>query len=558
MIDSRIILLPLTLAAALGAQAPATLHRFDGAAAQDQLGWSVRGAGDVDGDGFDDLIAGAYGDDTRGANAGAVQVFSGRDGSLLYRIQGDAAGDRFGAFVAAAGDVDGDGFADLLVGAPRADANGVDSGLARVYSGRTGSVLHDLSGDAAGDQFGTGVAGLGDVDGDGHDDFAVGAPLEDDGGPDAGSVRVFSGRTGAVLRTLLGDGPGDRFGFSVAGPGDVDGDGFADVLVGAYLDDDSGFDSGSAKLFSGRTGAVLHTFLGDAVGDWFGRAVAAAGDVDRDGVGDLVVGAHLDDDNGTNSGSARVYSGATGAVLHSLVGNAAGEFFGYAVGGAGDVDGDGHDDLVVGAYPLGSGRARVFSGRTGAVVQTFVGDAAGDWFGFSVGGAGDADGDGFADFAVGAPQDDRSAVDAGSVRILTMGYTGTPATARSVGRGCAGSNGHLPRAGHVGRPFLGTAVRVSLRGALPSTAVLLNLGAPTAIDLTAFGFGGCSLYATADGFVVAFSTDANGMARSGPITVPNVPALVGQPLVAQWICPDRTANAGGFTLSDAIRLGIGR
>jgi hypothetical protein len=500
MIDSRIILLPLTLAAALGAQAPAALHRFDGAAAQDQLGWSVRGAGDVDGDGFDDLIAGAYGDDTRGANAGAVQVFSGRDGSLLYRIQGDAAGDRFGAFVAAAGDVDGDGFADLLVGAPRADANGVDSGLARVYSGRTGSVLHDLSGDAAGDQFGTGVAGLGDVDGDGHDDFAVGAPLEDDGGPDAGSVRVFSGRTGAVLRTLLGDGPGDRFGFSVAGPGDVDGDGFADVLVGAYLDDDSGFDSGSAKLFSGRTGAVLH----------------------------------------------------------SLVGNAAGEFFGYAVGGAGDVDGDGHDDLVVGAYPLGSGRARVFSGRTGAVVQTFVGDAAGDWFGFSVGGAGDADGDGFADFAVGAPQDDRSAVDAGSVRILTMGYTGTPATARSVGRGCAGSNGHLPRAGHVGRPFLGTAVRVSLRGALPSTAVLLNLGAPTAIDLTAFGFGGCSLYATADGFVVAFSTDANGMARSGPITVPNVPALVGQPLVAQWICPDRTANAGGFTLSDAIRLGIGR
>ena len=136
-----------------------------------------------------------------------------------------------------------------------------------------------------------------------------GAHFDDDNGADSGSARVFSGLDGSILYTFYGDSAGDAFGGSVAGAGDVNQDGYPDLIAGAQWDDDNGISSGSARVFSGADGAVLYTFYGDSAHDCFGVSVAGAGDVNKDGYADLIVGAHLDDDNGSNSGSARVISG---------------------------------------------------------------------------------------------------------------------------------------------------------------------------------------------------------------------------------------------------------
>ncbi len=149
----------------------------------------------------------------------------------------------------------------------------------------------------------------------------------------------------------------------------------------------------------------IYTFNGDSFDDRFGRTVGAAGDVNKDGDADLIVGAVLDDNNGRDSGSARVFSGKDGKVLYTFNGDSAGDVFGRIVSGAGDVNMDGYADLIVGAWFGGKnsgGYARVFSGKDGKILYTFNSDSAFDRFGMSVGGAGDVNKDGYADLIVGA------------------------------------------------------------------------------------------------------------------------------------------------------------
>ncbi len=383
------------------------LYTFHGDSVNDLFGFSVRGAGDVNGDGFADVIVGALFDDNNGSQSGSARVLSGSTGAALYTFNGDSAFDVFGRSVSGAGDVNGDGFADLIVGAYEDDNNGLNSGSARVLSGATGATLYTFDGDLASDFFGYSVSGAGDVNGDGFADMIAGAYRDDNNGPDSGSARVLSGATGAPLYTFNGDSAFDLFGYSVSGAGDVNGDGFADMIVGAYRDDNNGLDSGSARVLSGSTGAALYTFNGDSAFDFFGFSVSKAGDVNGDGFADLIVGAIFDDNNGLESGSARVLSGATGAVLYTFNGDSADDQFGVSVSGAGDVNGDGFADLIVGAFfddnnGLESGSARVLSGFDGTILYTFNGDSAGDVFGTSVSGAGDVNGDGIADFIVGA------------------------------------------------------------------------------------------------------------------------------------------------------------
>ena len=305
-------LLPrLTLLAAL---APATysqsvLYTFDGDSPDDRFGVSVSGAGDVNGDGIPDLIVGADQSVFGTVSAGYARVFSGGDGSVLYTFDGDSKQDLFGWSVSGAGDVNGDGFDDVIVGAPGDDNNGIGSGSARVFSGLDGSVLYTFNGNTADDRFGTSVSGAGDVNGDGFDDLIVGAYGDDNNGSGSGSARVFSGVDGSILYTFDGDSIQDSLGLSVSGAGDVNGDGFDDVIVGAYGDDNNGSQSGSARVFSGMDGSVLYTFDGDSVADVFGYSVSGVGDVNGDGFADLIVGAFGDDNNGDKSGSARVFSG---------------------------------------------------------------------------------------------------------------------------------------------------------------------------------------------------------------------------------------------------------
>lgn len=434
----RLVLVGSAVPVAAAAQ---TVHfTFDGDSSGDALGASVRAAGDVDQDGTPDLIVGAPGD----GGHGSAWVLSGSDAAVLHVFHGENQGDKFGVVVASAGDVDRDGHPDLIVGAPSFDGAGAGSGRAYVYSGVGGALLFTFEGQDEGDLFGNAVAGIGDADGDGFDDLAVGAPFDDDAGTDAGRVWVFSGADGSVLHVLDGDAPGAAFGAVLDGVGDVDQDGSSDLVVGAPFDDDQGTKSGSVRVHSGGDGSVLYTFSGDQAGDQFGSAVAGAGDVDGDGRGDWIVGARGADAGGSNSGMARVFSGANGALLWQFVGAGPDLSLGRAVGGAGDVDGDGLDDLIVGETRDDgnggtTGSARVFSGADGSTLHELDWHTTGDSFGRAVDGVGDVDGDGFDDLVVGDSHDFANGSDSGSATVFSgRALVGTtycsPAVANSTGK----------------------------------------------------------------------------------------------------------------------------
>ncbi|TAH34340.1 MAG: hypothetical protein EYC70_15445 [Planctomycetota bacterium] len=226
-----------------------------------------------------------------------------------------------------------------------------------------------------------------------------------------------------ALWTTYGNSATDESGFSVAGCGDVDGDGRADVISGARFDAPNGFHSGSAAVLSGAGGALIHYFAGDSAGDELGFVVAGVGDINGDGVPDLLVGAPNDDRGGADSGSAFLYSGATGAPIRIFAGGSAGDHFGWSAAGCGDLDRDGVPDFAVGAPdddPRGasSGSVTLFSGATLSALYTRPGDAAGDGLGWSVAGIGDPFGTGVLRVAAGAPFTDVHGPNTGSVYLF--------------------------------------------------------------------------------------------------------------------------------------------
>jgi len=325
--------------------------------------------------------------------------------TLESRIDGLATGDNFGYSVAVAGDVDGDGLPDLISGAFWADAGGFNnSGSATVHSGLSGAPLYTFDGQAANGFMGKSVAGAGDVNGDGIGDVIVGAYGAD---PNflsmAGSAYVYSGANGAMLHSFDGGSSGDKLGFAVNGAGDVDGDGFDDVIVGADgYDGASSNNIGAAFVFSGLNGNLLHSFYGVSPGSKFGASVAGVGDVDGDGFDDVIVGAWWEG----STGRAHLYSGQTGALLFTFSGTLPVDEFGWSVAGADDVDGDTVPDVIIGAdlsngmFGSEAGAAFVYSGATGFLLHRLEGVSAYDNFGISVDTAGDIDSDGKADMLI--------------------------------------------------------------------------------------------------------------------------------------------------------------
>ncbi len=380
--------------------------KFDGRDSSEGFAAAAAGADDVDADGFADVIIGAP---EALEGRGMARVFSGREGSQLLELQGASDGDRFGASVAAAGDVDNDGFGDVVVGAPGNDER---PGAAYVYSGKTGALLLTFTGGQPGERFGHAVSGLGDVNGDGSSDIVVGAPsAARKKDPDVGRFAVYSGKDGEELWSVTGKRPGARLGWSVANAGDANNDSFADVLVGApHGGKKKTTNEGAAYLYNGKKGKLMETFVGAADDDRFGWTVRGAGDATGDGASDLLIGSH------GSKGYARLYDGKKGKLLQDFVGVDEGGFFGATLGGAlpgrpaFDFDADGLADVIIGAP--GSSDAvdaperpvptvRIYSGKTGDLLTKVEGLTPADHFGGALAGAGDVNNDGFDDVLVG-------------------------------------------------------------------------------------------------------------------------------------------------------------
>jgi fibronectin type 3 domain-containing protein len=316
----------------------------------DLFGISMAILGDLDGDGVVDLVVGAHSDDDGGTSRGAVYIlFMNSDGTVKsYQKISDTEGnfmaplediDHIGISVAALGDLDGDGVTDLAVGSYQDDDGGTDRGAVYVLFMQTdGTVksyqkISDTAGNFAAildddDEFSRSLAALGDLDGDGVTDLAVGTFHDDDGGTDRGAVYVLFMNTNGTVKSYqkISDTEGnfgaalddsDRFGVSVAAPGDVDRDGIADMIVGANEENVSGASRGAVYvLFMNSDGTVKsYQKISDAEGgfaapladgDNFGFSATALGDLDADGVTDLAVGAYGDDDGGTDRGAVYV------------------------------------------------------------------------------------------------------------------------------------------------------------------------------------------------------------------------------------------------------------
>jgi hypothetical protein len=392
-----------------------------------QFGRAVLAIDDINGDGVRDIVASAPfqdGDfDHPGAsvdrlefgppqNVGKVWVLSGADLSII-RVLDDPKfqmpaeekfGDQFGNCLVNAGDLNGDGVSDIIVGLwhrvledPVEDEEAFNAGQAMVFSGSDGTLLYTVGAPEAHEngKFGTAAAGMGDLNGDGVPDFIVGEPKndgeeeaeeEEEGIPDVGTVYVFNGATGTVMSEihapeLEGEEANGLFGTALANAGDLDGDGLNDFIAGAP-------GIGRVYAISSATGEPIFTVVSPQTEKLpsFGAAVAAGKDVNNDGIPDFVVGAPLQ--NGL-AGAASVFSGSNGRLIKRLT--AAPEAFakfGASVAMTNDLSGDGRPDIIVGAPDhsvnglLNAGEAFIFNGRNGQLVRTVTAAAPTAYAGF--------------------------------------------------------------------------------------------------------------------------------------------------------------------------------
>ena len=392
---------------------------LNGIDSDDQSGFSVSGAGDINGDGIDDLIIGAFAADPNGnGNAGESYVVFGQNsgfapslnlsslnGTNGFVLNGIDSNDRSGRPVSGAGDINGDGIDDLIIGARFAAPNGnnsagesyvvfgQDSGFAASLNlsslnGTNGFVLNGID---SNDRSGYSVSGAGDINGDGIDDLIVGAQEADpNGNGNAGESYVVFGQNSGFAPSLNlssldgtngfvlnGIDTGDRSGTSVSGAGDINGDGIDDLIIGAGIANPNGNNNAgeSYVVFGQNSGFAPSLELSSLDGtngfalngidlnDRSGYSVSGAGDINGDGIDDLIIGARVADPNGNNSaGESYVVfgqnsgfapslnlsslDGTNGFTLNGIDSN---DRSGTSVSGAGDINGDGIDDLIIGA-----------------------------------------------------------------------------------------------------------------------------------------------------------------------------------------------------------------
>jgi hypothetical protein len=361
-----------------------------------------------------------------GSGEGGTRSISERTSVLPLRetiLHGALARSYFGYSVALVGDVNGDGFGDFLVGAPWSE-QGLEEGRRPYLRWMRGFLRR------------------------------IGLPLH---GASSGAAYLYPGRAGgaatAPVWTLFGKVEGDLLGSAVAGAGDVNGDGYADVAVGIPGHDAELRNEGALAVFYGRRGFPASEpdllLVGRTRDESLGSAIAA-GDFNRDGYADLAVGAPGSNLGATNGGAVFVFYGDPRGLGSrpgtALIGKTVDGLFGSALAAVGDVNGDGYEDLVVGAYegvadPTAAGAAYLYyggpKGLSSAPGLVLRGRTGGEQFGSALGALGDVNGDGFADFAVGARKNGDAGEEAGAVYIYHGSRSGPAATPRVVLRGPA-------------------------------------------------------------------------------------------------------------------------
>ncbi len=387
------------------------IHEWVAETKGDQFGWIARSIGDVDGDKVNDLTTSAPTYQVNGQPAGRVYAYSGKSGKLLWTQTGQP-GDQLGIGIECAGDTNHDGISDVIAAAPGA-------GKAYVYSGKDGKVLLTLGAGDPNESFGRHTSTAGDLNSDGYADVLVGAPGNNTAGQGAGRAYVYSGKDGALLLTLDGERAGDAFGSAVAGykdkhnaflivgapnhnggrvyvysgltkkpkfvfdadetgaqlgamflsiVGDVNGDKVPDIYASDFSNNAKGNSTGRIYVYSGADGKQLLTLTGENAGDGFGIGSAEAGDVNHDGFDDLIIGAWQYAGTATSAGKVYLYSGKDGSLMNTITCRIPGDTFGFDATGIGDVDGDGVSDFLLtsawsGIKGFRSGRVFIISGK---------------------------------------------------------------------------------------------------------------------------------------------------------------------------------------------------
>ncbi|MCB2156879.1 integrin alpha [bacterium] len=414
-------------------------------------GSTVSTAGDVNGDGYDDIIVGASNYANGQSQEGAVYFYHGSESGVYgtpdFVIEGNAALINLGYSVSTAGDVNGDGYDDVIMGAPLFTDDLYREGAAFVYYGSAGGLSSTpdwiMTGTQNTERFGTSVSCAGDVNGDGYDDVIIGANTYKNGEDYEGGAFVFHGSQTGLSNSPDWTGEGNQaacfFGNYVSNAGDVDGDGYDDVIVGANFYNNGETNEGRAFLFygsaSGLESTAGWTAEGNAEAAEFGHSVSTAGDVNNDGYDDVIVGAYGIDIADKNEGKAFVYYGSENGLSASPgwigEGGISRAQFGFWVSTAGDFNADGFDDVIIGATQdyydeENEGIAYIFygsaTGLSAVADWNAEGNQVGALFGYSVSIAGDVNGDGGSDVIIGAELYDNGESNEGAAFV----FHGTP------------------------------------------------------------------------------------------------------------------------------------